>query len=533
MRTTDIKRLRLALSVALVNLIFQLLLWPVAFFTIPPIVSRLAVVFFASVALFIVSICSLALGMLLTALFVWVLQMPAIFMSGDFLLWGTYIVFIAASALVLHRADGVRAMLKRAALLVAAWFVFAHLYHKFPYRSIVAPELVAMSVLSFLAMRKGLKLFERYKPAAVVLALAALTLLAGLTSYMSLRYSAPAPLQSVLVRMQRGVDVILTAHKLPAGVRVFAPTNEGYLVQLVYPYRIPLFLTVHPYNDTQLTLLDKDGRIAKPPLFVSERLDNIERSPDDPNIFYVPSLLGRSLCALDVREWKPVACSGSSEKQGRVALSPSGRLAATTFDYPQPVYVFRTDDLSTASKYYSEDKPCLGVGVRFINDERLLVGCYSGLFDVRSYLVELDISQPEAKSSSRVPLPKPSEAMEIVPSQRGDEFIILDFNTGWAFTYDVANKKLEKKSFIFPAARTLKYIETLGIWCAVSEFGVIVLLDSNLNTIKTLYCGSNAKDVYTRGSELYTASKAGLVRINLDEVMTERRIRSVQGSDMN
>ncbi|HDH96268.1 MAG TPA: hypothetical protein ENF73_00905 [Proteobacteria bacterium] len=517
----DSENVKAALKVAFVNLIFQLLLWPVAFFTIPPVVSRLAAVFLASVALFVVSICSLALGMLLTALFVWALQIPAVVMSGDFILWGIYFAFIIVGAFVLYRARDAGARLKRAALLLVLWFVLAHLYHRFPYKYVIAPELAVMTVLSFLAMRKGLKLFERYKPAAVFLALAALTLTAGLTSYMSLRYSSPAPLHSLIVDSQRGVDVVLPAHKLPAGVRVFIPTDEGYLVQLVYPYRIPLFLTVHPYNDTQLALLDEGGRIIRPPLFVSERLDNIERSPDDPNIFYVPSLLGHSLCALDIREWELKACSEPTDRQMRVALSPSGRLAATTFDYPQPVYVFRTDDLSTASRYYSEDSPCLGVGMRFVDDHRLLVGCYSGLFDVRSYLVELDISQSEARSIAKAFLPTFSEVMEIVPSQTDGEFIVLDFNTGWTFVYNIANNRLEKGAFVFPAIRALKRIETRDMWCAVSEFGLVALLDSSMDVVKTIYCGSNAKNIYVHGNKLYIASKAGLVEIDLDEVMAE------------
>lgn len=342
-----------------------------------------------------------------------------------------------------------------------------------------------------------------------------------------------SPVQSLIAKSQKGVDILLPPRSLPAGVRVFLPQEEGWLVVL---YDIDIY---DWKSYISIAMIDKKGNIIKPPLETSARLDNIVCLADLPNVCFVLGLHGRLVCALDLNEWRAIACSKEEGPWGHLSVSPDGEFAATYSD-AVPESRLRVHYFGDMLRRARNEKPyalisalniptdlrycCAGNAIQFLENRRLIVHDFIEralyVFDVdksslklRDKIEEYSRYAPIAfkmipfNDSNKVLIPLPLYIKDVLPE-------------GALEVFNLRTKRAETRinSPLMIGLRLLVYIPEFDAYCAATEFGLLFFLNKDLKIKKVLYGGAHIRDIYVRGTELYFASQAGLLRVDLKTV---------------
>ncbi|HDH96267.1 MAG TPA: hypothetical protein ENF73_00900 [Proteobacteria bacterium] len=504
-----------AIKVAAVNLFLYALLWPVSFFLADVHVKIILVSSFL-VLFTLLSFVSPGAGIAATFLAFLFIQLPAIVLGSEPFLWMFYLVFTLGCIVAISRARDNKGAFKAAGLLFLIWFFTINVYYRFPCRLWFSPETAIIGVLTFLVLGVSLKWFGTSESIRVLISVACLTLLFVWTSTLCLVASVPSPLQSIIADRQRGVTTLLPAWKMPGGARVFAPTDEGWLVGVVNHYN-------EKERTYQIYLLDKDGKPVKPPLPTVSRLNEINNLEGSPNMWLIPGLNRATLCVLDVDNWRSVIQTELSYNHTRLALSPSGDFVATYAEQSPYISVFHTKDLELMSLTPHITDNCRWIGLGFIDDSHILGYCRmrsAVYFMGTPCLYELELKEQRMEVLAKIAMPRTVEIEGI--DSVNDKMILLDSSFGRMYVYDAGAKRIvRQKNLYIPTLRYLKKIDSCELLCAAGELGLVVLLDYDLNVRKVLFGGSKIKSVYVKGKRVYLASQAGLIEIDIEKALAD------------
>jgi len=502
----------MAVKIAVMNAYLYALLWPASFY-LPTTHTKIMLISTILVSLTLLSLISPKAGITATFLTFLIVQLPAVILSSEPFIWMFYLMFMLACVITIGKTDDEKKTFKRVGLLLLTWLLLANIYYKFPYRIKFSPETAVISLFSLLMLRKGLKWFGTSKLSRMLIAFTSLTLPFVWTSTICLVTSVPSPLQSIIANRQRGVTTLLPAWRMPGGARVFAPTDEGWLVGTVNLYK-------DENNGYSIHLLDEDGKPIRPPIPTRSRLNEIGQLKNKSAVWLIPGVNRATLCTLDVDSWKPIAQTKLAHDHTHAVLSPSGDFVATYAEQSEQLSVFRTPDLTPLTLPDSMGNDCQWVGLNFIDDSHILGYCRakSSLYVMGTpYLYELRLDEQKSETATEIAMPLTVQ-IEGIDSVNG-KAVLLDSGLGRIYTYDTETKQITKQKVLYiPTLRYLKRIDSCNILCAAGELGIVVLLDYDLNVKKTLFCGSKIKSIYVRDKRIYLASQAGLVEINLEEL---------------
>ena len=448
----------------------------------------------------------IAPGISLVVIFIllWPPQSLAILVHGEPALYITFLFLITAGIYLIVNSRPKR-LFRNLQICFSVIFFSSIALHYFPciiYMLasaiiILASYFVAATILSWLGTAKI---------ARICLGLVCLSIPISRMALLDQSFSTPAILDSFIANHQRDVETVIPSYSLPTAPRLAAKWN-GYF----------LALAAEPLNETLygLELTNDKGEPLTSALPVKDRIDYIRKRDDD--TWLIPGLLGRKLGAIDVSSWRITALSELTEPNYRVFLSPSRKLAATNnSDDTTPIHIFRTDDLQLIAKVdlrFPNGKLCESGAIAFASDELMFATCNGGyLYSVRiAPDGAIDVSEP-----LKLPHGMMTEAMQIFDE---NHLIMIDLYLGTVAILDVPSGRVVRKRFVAPLPRALKKVEALNMWCVASELGLVFLLDDELNIRKTFYCGAKIKDIYVDGKKLYTASQAGIVEADLEEML--------------
>lgn len=343
----------------------------------------------------------------------------------------------------------------------------------------------------------------------------------------------PSPIQSLIAKSQKGVEILLHPRQMPAGIRTFVPQEEGWLVALY---------DMNPYKrnfNIYITMIDKKGKIIRVPFQSGTRLDRIACPNLLQDVCFVLGVNGKLICALDVDNWKLIACSEDNGYFGHLTVSPDAQFVAVYGDEPKSR--LKVYDFGDAIKKYKESQKsyelipalstpkslsecCSGNAIRFIDNHRLVVHDH---FKHALYIIDVDKQQLKLKDKIEgyrgaftifKILPSKDKRKVLVPKPFDLE--IDELPGGEIEVVDIEKKRVEKEvnSPLMTGLRRLVYIPELDAYCGASEFGLLFVFDKDLNLKKTLYAGAHIRYIHVEGKKLYFASQAGLVKIDLENI---------------
>jgi len=444
----------------------------------------------------------------------WLMQLAVMGMcSGLFYLLFYLIFLVVIGILSVHERR--RKLISLLICAFGAWLVLSTLMTTLPYllKEILLPFTLFSAASCLLLGYLPVSYFENRFTRLLTLLLL-FTIPVVIETKITQRVSVPSPAQSLVVSVQKGVDVLLPAWKLPGGVRLFAHTDTGYLVMLDKPsYK---FWRHIDNNIFYISKLDKKGNAIEKPFQANYSIDNFLPSPFHPDKWYVLSLNRKNICLLDVRNWLVIQCTDFNDMHDRIALSPNNKYLAGNVDRNSNLYIYDAKTLKVLARVDKSRGGCrTGISLVFIDDAHLVEGCLEG---GEFFLIEYDGKNKAAVIDSFEVTPGMGKALALAYVAEKNRLIMFESFRIWARLYDIKQRRQIKKKLFLPSFRWIERIGHRDLWSVCGALGLVHIIDSDLNVKKTFYCGNKIKSMVVDGDKIYLASQAGLIEIDLAKV---------------
>ena len=444
----------------------------------------------------------------------WLIQLAVLGMCSGLFFLAAYFPVSAVIALLAYKRQK-REMSIILTISFICWLVFSTVMTIPPYLfGEILISFLIFSVLAVLLIRALPDFFFSNRIIKVLAVLLIFSVPVVLEAKITQRVSVPSPIQTLAVRAQQGVDVLVPSWKLPGGVRLFVDSESGYLVMLDKP---SLKFWRHIDNNIfYMALMDEEGNLIKTPLRADYSIDNIVPYPYMSDTWYVIGLQGQALCLLEAEMWRMDHCTESDDMHDRLALSPNRKYLASNVDRNSNVHIYDSKSLELLARVDKFKYGCrTGISLAFIDDLHLIEGCLEG---GDFFIIEFD-GRSNAEVIDRFEVaPGMGKALALAYIPEKKRIILFESFRIWARLYDLGQRRLVKKKLFLPSFRWIERVGSKDLWCVCSALGFVHFIDSELNVKKTLYCGNKIKSVTVADDKVYLASQAGLVRIDLAQI---------------